>query len=237
MIGRDTGKHERKADRPMGAPLRRQALTISSILLWRDFAGNAALTLIAVFLQKAYNQDPKQTGYIVGTMMLFSMVVNPLATYYTAGKRRLPALAFILIAGGIVLATIPLLRQVWILPVLCVFQCFSLGAYSVGDASLLERIDPAVRGRFFGLFFTVVGTVGGTAPWIAGFWTDHMGDSAMRPFPYLAPFAVLGAMMMSAAGAIQLIKRLGRAESKSLEPCCRWKWRLLSRWRLSNPYC
>jgi MFS family permease len=221
IFARDAGDRRHrvhKVNHPMGKHLRRQAFTISSIMLWRDFSGNAALTLLAVFLQKAYHRDPQQTGYVIGTMMLFSMVVNPLATYYTAGKRRLPALAMILICGGAVLATIPLLPQMWILPVLCVFQCFSLSSYAVGDASLLERIDPAVRGRFFGLFFTMVGTAGGTAPWVVGFWTDHMGENAMRPMPYLVPFSVLGAMMLSSAGSIQLIKRLGQADSTHLEP-------------------
>jgi MFS family permease len=92
-----------------------------------------------------------------------------------------------------------------------------MGSYTVSDAAILERVDPAVRGRVVGLFLMLAGTFGSTGPWVMGFWTDRMGQQAYRPLAYGWPFGVLGVMMFLAALATPLIAALGEARQHAAE--------------------
>jgi hypothetical protein len=74
---------------------------------------------------------------------------------------------------------------------------------------MLERVDPAVRGRVIGLFLSVAGTFASTAPWVMGFWTDALGESAKHPRAYLGPFGLVGGMMLAATLSAPIIARLG----------------------------
>ena len=80
---------------------------------------------------------------------------------------------------------------------------------------MLERVNPAVRGRVIGLFLSVAGTFASTAPWVMGFWTDAMGESAKRPLPYLWPFGLVGAFMLLATLSTPIIARLGEATGEA----------------------
>src|SRR6185503_12454118 len=102
----------------------------------RDFAGVATLSLASIYLQKAHGYDAKRTGFILGSMMLISIIINPIAVYLSSGKRRLPFLSAVMIAGGIVVATVPLWDVRYILWVLMTFMSFQLGSYAISDAGM-----------------------------------------------------------------------------------------------------
>jgi MFS family permease len=189
--------------------LRRRLFGVSLTLMCRDFAGVASLTLASIYLQKAHGLNTKRTGFIVGSMMLIGVIVNPLCVYLSPGKRRLPALAAVLAGAGVIVLAVPMVSVRWVLPVLCLFQACHLGSYAISEAAMLERVDPAVRGRVIGLFLSVAGTFASTAPWVMGFWTDALGESAKRPLAYLGPFGLVGAFMLLATLSTPIIARLG----------------------------
>ncbi|HZL34845.1 MAG TPA: MFS transporter [Tepidisphaeraceae bacterium] len=203
---------------PLGRQRRRCVLAIAAVLGCRDFAGVASLSLASIYLQKAMGLDVKRTGLIVGTMMLMGVAANPLAVWLTPGRRRLPALAAVMVAAGAAISLVPLVHgRGPVLAVLCAFQALQLGSYAMSDAAMLERVPANVRGRVVGLFLTLAGTFAGLSPWAMGLWTDLMGPRALRQLPYLAPFATLGAMMAFAALSTPIIARLGAVQGEAVE--------------------
>jgi MFS family permease len=208
----------RGSDRATGAArmtprLRRRVLSAASVLGWRDFAAQASTTLASIYLQKAQGRGVRETGLILGSMMLESVVVNPLSVWASPRKRRLPTLVASVLLGGALLALVPWVSKAWTLPVLALFQTCSMSSFALGDAAMLERVDGAVRGRVVGLFLTVAGTLGGLAPWVSGWWTDAMGAAALRQGAYALPFAILGGVMAIAAFSAPLIARFGAPDS------------------------
>ena len=207
-----------RQSRPLGVGLRGKISRIAIMLGFRDFAGVATLSLGSIYLQKAHHLDAKQTGFILGAMMLISVIVSPLAVYISPGRRRLPLLACVLIAGGIVLATTPLWPVAAVLWVLMAFMAFQLGSYAVSDAAILERVPAHSRGRVVGLFLSIAGTFSSTAPFVMGFWTDRLHERAADPIAYLPLFATLAAMMCVAALSTRLIAHLGDPQGFPIEP-------------------
>jgi len=192
---------------PKGMPLR--ILAIGSVLGFRDFAGVAGLSLASIYLQKAHGLGAGRTGLIVGEMMLLSVLVNPLAVFLTSGKRRLPALIVVLLAGAATASVIPYAPLRYTLLVLCAFQTCQLGSYAVSDAAMLERVSANVRGRVVGLFLMIAGTFSSTGPWVMGWWTDRLGAGASDPHAYGPLFGSLGAMMAIATLSTPIIARMG----------------------------
>jgi hypothetical protein len=196
---------------PMGKGMRRKILAIAAILGCRDFAGVATSSLVSIYLQKAHGFDARHTGWVVGAMMLSSMIANPVAVWLSPGKKRLPALMINLLIGGVLLVMVPRISVAYVLAMLAIFQVFHLGSYAIGEAAMLERVHPEVRGRVIGFFLTFAGTFASLSPWIMGWWTDALGERALRPSGYYIPFAVLGAMMVWAGFSVKMIARLGPA--------------------------
>jgi MFS family permease len=194
---------------PMDKSLRLRVLFIAVVLGLRDFAGVATLTLVSVYLQKAHGYSTKQTGWILGSMGLISIVSTPLSVFATAGRRRLPGLGFIVIAAGLTQFLVPLVSLAWILTVLIVFQVFHLSSYSVAEVAMVELVVPAHRGRAIGLLLTVCGTLGATSPWAMGLWTDLLGPRAYTSAGYTIPFSTLGILMILSSLSIRLMKSLG----------------------------
>ena len=196
---------------PLGPVLRRRMFGVALTLMCRDFAGVASITLASIYLQKAHGLSTKQTGFIVGAMMLIGVIVNPLAVWLSPGRRRLPAMVAVLVAAGVVVIVVPLVTVRYVLPVLCVFQAFHLGSYAITEAAVLERVEPAVRGRVIGMFLSVAGTFASTAPWVIAYWTDHLGGTAGNPRAYLGPYGLVSGMMLAATLAAPMIAKLGTA--------------------------
>ena len=203
------------AGHPLGPALRNRVLAVAATLACRDFAGISTLTLASIYLQKAHGLDTGRAGFIVGAMMLIGVVINPLCVWLSPGRRRLPALVASLAVAGAIVATVPWWPVRQVLWVLVVFQACHLGSFAIGDAAILERVSPAVRGRVVGLLLTVAGTLASTAPWVMGFWTDALGDAAGRPGAYAGPFAVVAALTLLASLSAYFIARLGAPTGES----------------------
>ena len=72
---------ERTTSKPMTPALRRRVLSAASVLGWRDFSAHASTTLASIYLLKAQGRTVAETGLILGSMMLVSVVVNPLSVW------------------------------------------------------------------------------------------------------------------------------------------------------------
>jgi FSR family fosmidomycin resistance protein-like MFS transporter len=203
---------------PLGRALRWRCVGIASILSLREFAGIAVISLASVYLQKALGQTPKETGFVLGTMMLVAVVVNPILTFVTRGARRIPSMVVIMVLGGIVVAFIPFTPARWILGMLTTFYAFQLGSSAVNDAAMLERVSAQFRGRFVGLFLSIALTVGSLGPWVMGAWTDSFGERAAIPSTYVGPFLVAGIAMALSALSVPLIARLGEPNGPRIDP-------------------
>ncbi len=199
--------------RRMDPSLARKVRHVAMVLMFRDFAGVAGLSLAAIYVRNVFGLTVAETGLFVGVMMLPSMIASPLAVWLTPRGRRLPGLSLILIAGGILAATTPLWHLRGALIMLYAFQTMQLASYAVSDAANLERVRPSVRGRVVGLFLLIAGTFGATGPWAMGAWTDRL-FAAHAQSSYVGPFALLGFCMLIAAAAPKLIARLGPALSE-----------------------
>jgi MFS family permease len=216
---RNDAATERTIHPPLGKELRWRVTSIALVLSCRDFAGVACLSLSSIYLQRALGTDLRETGLILGTMMLTGVIANPLAVWLSPGRRRLPALTVVLIAAGISIALVPLFpTRGSALGMLCVFQSLQLGSYAMSDAGILERVPANTRGRVVGLFLSIAGTFAGLSPWAMGFWTDKMHQSATQRLPYLVPFGTLGAMMIFSALSTPIIARLGKPDECAINP-------------------
>jgi MFS family permease len=210
LVGNDPHSHHRRGNPARLDPqLRRKVTRIACVLMFRDFAGVATLSLAALYVQRALGMGVQGAGLFVGKMMLPSVMINPLCVLLTARRRRLPGLAIILVTGGLIVATTPLLPGRFTLLVLGAFQTLQMGSYAVSDASILERVDAEVRGRVVGLFLVIAGTFGALGPWVMGAWTDWLGPRGFSQSGYFAPFALMGVFMLIAAIAPRFIARLG----------------------------
>ena len=201
----------------MTRQLFRQVLAVAVALLPRDFAWGGMIVLTSVYLQKAHGMGPKQVGFLLGGMMLWSTIANPVTIAITHGRRRLPALATTMVLAGIGIAAIPWTPVSWVLVTLSLYQIFALGSVALTDASVVERVPAEVRGRAVGVQLSVLGAIGSTSTWLMGAIVDRMGTSLSEPRAYLLPFAVLGGMFVLATIAVPLMGRIGRTPKSATE--------------------
>ena len=220
LIAREApgAEHVRGRRPPLDRKLRRRVIATAFVLGCRDFSGIASVSLVSIYLQRAHRMDVQVAGFIVGSMMLIGVVANPIAAWLSPGRRRLPFLAGMLAAAGIIVVTVPAWPAAWILTVLCAFQACHLGSYATSDAALLERVPAALRGRVVGGFLTIAGTFAATGPLVMGYWTDRLGPRGGLPAAYYPPFLLLGAMMFVAILSTPLLARLGDVEEGTIEP-------------------
>lgn len=223
LFAREAGSRKRRASTdarhpPLGARLRGRVAAIAVVLGCRDFAGVASMSLVSIYLLSAKGLDVKRTGFILGAMMLMSILVNPIMVYMSGGRRRLKFLAGILVVAGLVISTLPYWRVELVLPIMCIFQVFQLGSYAVSDAAMLERVPAEVRGRVVGIFLTLAGTFASTSPWVIVAWTDALGGRVRDAGAYWPLFVTMGALMVVSAFATPLIARLGVADESAIDP-------------------
>ena len=203
---------------PIGRRLRWGVSFVALLLMLRDFSGVASQTLLSLYLQHVFNYDVRRAGFVVGAMMLLGIFANPLFVYLSPGRRRLPMFCGLVIIGGFVVMLVPFMSVALILPLMCAFQTCHLGSYAVSDAAMLERVPANVRGRVVGLFLTIAGTFGATAPFVMGYWTDMLKDRAWDQHAYRPLFGTLGVMIALSSMAVPFIARLGKVQGPRIEP-------------------
>ena len=203
---------------PLGRRLRWCVVGVAAVLGMRDFVGVALLSLGSIYLQKSLGQSALQAGLTLGAMTALSIVVNPLLVWLSMGRLRLRSLVCTLLGAAITITAIPLCPAHHVLALLCVAQTFQMGNYAISDAAILERVAAPLRGRVYGLFLCIAGTMANTAPWLMGSWTDHFGAAAIHQRTYLPVFATLGVLVASASLAAPLIARLGSPAEPAIQP-------------------
>jgi MFS family permease len=215
LFGSEASGSQRIPGPRLGRKLSRAVLALSAVLGWRDFAALGTISLASIYLQKACHKSVSEAGFIIGAMMLLSILVNPLAAHFSSGSRRLPTLSVVCVVGGLLIATTPFWPMAMALIPLAAYQTMQLGSYAVSDAAMLERVAPAVRGRVVGVFLSAGGTWAGLAAWCMGYWTDRLGDRALVPSGYIGPFIALGVMMIVASFSPLLIRRMGTPSTEN----------------------
>jgi MFS family permease len=218
VVGADphvaSARKQSRLEKGLAAKIVRLAL----VLMFRDFAGIAAISLAAIYVERVFRLSVASAGLFVGLMMLPSVLCNPTLVYFSTGRRRLPWLSVILVIGGCVVATTPLWPMGMALPILCLFQTMQLGSYAVSDAAVLERVPAEVRGRVVGIFLLIAGMFGATGPWAMGAWTDWLGVRGSEQSAYFGPFGLLAVCMVVAAIAPRFIAPLGEARTAAIGP-------------------
>ena len=220
IFASETAEHHatRSVKLPLGRHITRTTMFIACTLGFRDFVGQASLTLTSIYLLKAMNRNEAAAGFAVGAMMLIGVVVNPLAVWISPGRKRLPILFVSLLIAGGVLCTVPWFAADWVLPVMCVFQAFHLGSYALSDAAMFERVDAKLRGRVAGLFLAIAGTAAGFSHWIMGFCVQHLGSRNTDQRAYFPLYITLGILMCFASVSIPLISALGPVGNEPIDP-------------------
>ncbi len=210
LVARD-GPHSRTENKavPLEPWMRRNAIKLASLLCWRDFAGVGSVALLSVYLQRVFGLGLKDTGLILGLMMLLATVVNPLAIWLTGGSRRLPALRFCLFSAAGLMAILPALPLGWLIAALVVLQTMALAASALSDAALAERIAPARRGRINGITLTILGTVAGASNWVVAAGTDVMGARVSQTgWHWWVAFGALAALMLFSTVSVRRLAHL-----------------------------
>ncbi|MDP9172985.1 MAG: MFS transporter [Planctomycetota bacterium] len=197
--------------RAMDSALKRRVLAVAGVLMFRDFAGFATISLASIYVTRCFGMSVQQAGLFVGLMMLPSVLINPLSVYFTPRQRRLPGLSLVLASSALVVITTPFWPARFALIILCIFQTMQMASYAISDASILERVSPEFRGRVAGLFLLVAGTFSALGPWVMASWTDYLGPRAANQIAYAGPFGLVAVFMLIAAAVPPLIQRLGPA--------------------------
>ena len=201
-------RHRKTVSAPLPSGMKFRAVTIGLILGCRDFGAVAGFSLAGIYLLRARHMDAEQAGTVLGLTMLLSVLTNPTMVWMTHEGRRLPALRIALILSGLVAAAIPWLSADWAIPILFAFQTCQLATFALSDAALLERFPAAARGRAYGLYLTIAGSMSAAGPWVMGAWTDALGERANFRSGYILPFAAVGVAMFFATLAIPLVRKL-----------------------------
>ena len=73
---------------------------------------------------------------------------------------------------------LPRVPSRWTIPVFVVYGFFFMSSYPMTEATVMESVPDAVRGRVFGLFITVGGLIGNLSHWTVGVKVKGLGTAA-----------------------------------------------------------
>ncbi len=177
-------------------------LAASLFFSLRDFAGAGMGTLSSLFLQQAWGFDPKTTGQMLGGMFLAAMISNPLFGSWSDRTRLRLTGAVLGIAAGMV-AFMPWAPRAWGIVVLVVYGFFFLASYPIIEATLMESVPVKVRGRVFGLFVAVSGTIASLSHWVVGDRVHALTTHAASAFAPI--FGMLALLILTSMGGLPIL--------------------------------
>lgn len=143
----------------------------------RDFGTSGITTFNSLFLQRGLGFDAKATGAMLGLMFLTGMLSNPLLGALS-DKRRFLACTVTILCTAALAVVIPWASREWIWLALCFYGFFTLANYPITEAALMESVPDVLRGRTFGVFITVGGTIASFAHWAMGKVADSLQHRA-----------------------------------------------------------
>jgi len=186
----------------------------------RDFAGNAMASLSSLFLQNAQGFDTRHAGIAVSVLSVGGILGNPLLSSLSDGRRK-RWITVVLVAGSGIIIFFPRVPSNWTLPSLLAFGFFFLAAFPTIEAALMQSVPDAVRGRVFGFYVMITGSVGALAPWVVGLRMKHLGGAAREAHNYFGTYAAAGGLgLLALAGlpCLHAIRKREQVEEKSPAP-------------------
>ncbi|MBM3836555.1 MAG: MFS transporter [Verrucomicrobia bacterium] len=177
----------------------------------RDFTGWSMGSLGSLFMQKAHGFDLNVTGLALSSIFLASIVSNPLfGGLSDRGRSRW--LAFVLIVSAILVAVFPRVPKAAVIPALALYGFFFLAGYPIIEAALMESVHDSVRGRVFGAFITIGGTVGNLAHWAVGAWVKRFGAEASDPVAYYPLYTLLALLVVFSLAGLPCLRAIRKRE-------------------------
>ncbi|OHE75177.1 MAG: hypothetical protein A2107_03930, partial [Verrucomicrobia bacterium GWF2_62_7] len=183
----------------------------------RDFGASGITTFNSLFLQRGLGFDAKATGAMLGLMFLTGMLSNPLIGALS-DKRRFLACTVTILCTAAFAVLIPWASRGWIWLALCFYGFFTLANYPITEAALMESVPDVMRGRTFGVFITVGGTISSFAHWAMGKVADSLQQRAAETNTALAAgdfapwYALLAALIAVSVIGIHGIRWLRRLQ-------------------------
>ncbi|MFA6564845.1 MAG: MFS transporter [Verrucomicrobiia bacterium] len=184
----------------------------------RDFGTSGITTFNSLFLQRGLGFDAKATGAMLGLMFLTGMLSNPLLGALS-DKRRFLACTVTILCTAALAVLIPWASRGWIWLALCLYGFFTLANYPMTEAALMESVPDVLRGRTFGVFITVGGTIASFAHWAMGKVADSLQHRAAETNTALAAgdfapwYALLAALIAVSVIGIHGIRWLRKLQT------------------------
>ena len=186
---------------------------VAAIFSLRDFGASGITTFNSLFLQRGLGFDAKTTGLFIGLMFLTGVLSNPLLGAFSDNRRFLAGTVTIL-CMAVFGALIPWAPRSWIWLALCVYGFFTLATYPIIEAALMESVPDALRGRMFGMFITISGTISSFAHWAMGSVADSLqhraaeAKTALLATDFAPWYALLAALIAVSVGGVRGIRWL-----------------------------
>ena len=76
----------------------------------------------------------------------------------------------------------------------------------------MQSVPDAVRGRVFGFYVMITGTVGALAPWMIGLRMKYIGDAAHEGRNYHGIYTVLGGLGLLALAGLPCLHAIRKRE-------------------------
>ena len=185
----------------------------------RDFGASGITTFNSLFLQRGLGFDAKATGMLLGLMFLTGILSNPLLGTLS-DKRRFLAGTVTILCTAVFAVLIPWAPCTWVWLALSLYGFFTLANYPVIEAALMESVPDVLRGRTFGVFITVGGTISSFAHWAMGKVADSLQQHAAETntallasdfAPWYALLAALIAVSVVGIHGIRWLRKLQAA--------------------------
>ena len=173
----------------------------------RDFAGSGMGSLGSLFLQRAHQFTPRETGLALSAIFIASFISNPLFGGLS-DRGRIRWTFLVMLVAAVLIAIFPRISPGGFLPVLALYGFFFMASYPMVEAGLMQAVPEAVRGRVFGLFITVGGLIGNLAHWAMGSWVKHLGEAAASPRSYLPIYNTLSLLLFLSLAGLFFLHRL-----------------------------
>ena len=177
----------------------------------RDFDANGVASLSALFLQNTRGFDTRHAGFAVSALFVGSIVGNPLLSSLSDRKRK-RWITLVLGLGSLLIIFLPYVSPAWMFPYLLLFGFFFLASFPTIEAALVQSVPDAVRGRVFGFYVMITGTVGALAPWMIGLRMKHIGAAAHEGRSYYGIFATLGGLGLLALAGLPCLHAIRKRE-------------------------
>lgn len=188
---------------------------ISLMFSLREFGGSGIKPLATVFLQRVHGLTSARVGEYFGIMSLTALIANPLFGALSDGRWRLPVAAGVLVASGLAVSFVPWVSAAYVVVPLAVSEFFLLASFPVVETALAESVPDRLRGRVLGLFITVAGVIGASAPWAMGRVSDELAERASVQSAYAPTFGVLGTCVACSALGLLVLRHFRRRHPRS----------------------